>query len=193
MQDLEPYFRWRDYYTAEDDEHSPFFGKVYSELHYTDKIYNYYIHPQWDHIGSPTLYMKILFVDYDEQYAIFEMLGEWNDCITNDIMYLKRDIVDCFTLKGINKFILLCDNVLNFHGSDDCYYEEWWDDIKETDGWIVIANTFDHIMEEMKKTRLQYYVNFGMQFNDLEWHRKTPENVLATVQQRLNMGAKRLG
>jgi hypothetical protein len=192
MHDIEPYYRWRDYYTAEDDDQSPFYGRSYSELNYSDKIYNYYIHPQWDNFGSPTLYMKILFVDYDDGYAIFEFLGEWNDCITNDIMYLKRDIAECFIKHNVTKFILLCDNVLNFHGSDDCYYEEWWDDIKEEDGWVVVVNAFDHVTNEMKRTRLHYYINFGIQYNDIEWHNKLPENVFALVQQRLNIGAKRL-
>ena len=30
---------------------------------YTNTIYNFYIHPQWDDIGSETIYIKILFVD----------------------------------------------------------------------------------------------------------------------------------
>jgi hypothetical protein len=192
MQDIEPFFRWRDYYTAEEDEHSPFFGRQYSELHYVDKIYNYYIHPQWDNIGSPTLYTKLLFVDYDEKYALIELMGEWNDCITNDIMYLKRDIADVLINKGITKFVLFCENILNFHASDDCYYEEWWDDVKEEDGWIAVVNSFDHVTNEMKKARLHYYINFGIQFNDLNWQNKSPENAFNLVQQRLNLGMKAL-
>lgn len=192
MHDIEPYYRWRDYYVASDDKHSPFYGRVYSELHYTEKIYNYYIHPQWDFFGSPTLYMKLLFVDYEEGYAILEFIGEWNDCITNDIMYLKRDVADVLIENGITKFILLCDNVLNFHGSDDCYYEEWWDDIKEAGGWVCLVNTFDHVSDEMKRTRLQYYVNFGRVFNDVEWHRKLPEMLFQEISNRLSMGIRYL-
>ncbi|MBP6398873.1 MAG: hypothetical protein KA340_13400 [Saprospiraceae bacterium] len=192
MHDIEPYYRWRDYYVASDDKHSPFYGRVYSELHYTEKIYNYYIHPQWDFFGSPTLYMKLLFVDYEEGYAILEFIGEWNDCITNDIMYLKRDVADVLIENGITKFILLCDNVLNFHGSDDCYYEEWWDDIKEAGGWVCLVNTFDHVSDEMKRTRLQYYVNFGRVFNNVEWHRKLPEMLFQEISNRLSMGIRYL-
>ncbi len=192
LHDIEPYYRWRDYYVASDDKHSPFYGRVYSELHYTEKIYNYYIHPQWDFFGSPTLYMKLLFVDYEEGYAILEFIGEWNDCITNDIMYLKRDVADVLIENGITKFILLCDNVLNFHGSDDCYYEEWWDDIKEAGGWVCLVNTFDHVSDEMKRTRLQYYVNFGRVFNDVEWHRKLPEMLFQEISNRLSMGIRYL-
>jgi hypothetical protein len=192
LHDIEPYYRWRDYYVASDDKNSPFYGRVYSELHYTEKIYNYYIHPQWDFFGSPTLYMKLLFVEYEEGYAILEFIGEWNDCITNDIMYLKRDVADVLIENGITKFILLCDNVLNFHGSDDCYYEEWWDDIKEAGGWVCLVNTFDHVSDEMKRTRLQYYVNFGRVFNDVEWHRKLPEMLFQEISNRLSMGIRYL-
>ena len=192
MHDIEPYYRWRDYYIASEDKRSPFYGREYSELHYTDKIYNYYIHPQWDFFGSPTMYMKILFVDYDDGYAIFEFIGEWNDCITNDISFLKREIADVFIDEGISKFILLCDNVLNFHGSDDCYYEEWWDDISSDGGWICIVNAFDHVINEMKRTRLQYYINFGVEFNDVNWHNKLPEMVYQEISDRLVNGPKYL-
>jgi len=47
MQDIEPYYRWRDLYIADEDELSPFYGREYSEFEYTNTIYNYYIHPQW--------------------------------------------------------------------------------------------------------------------------------------------------
>ena len=94
MHDIEPYYHWRDWYIASEDERSPFFGRQYSEFEYTNKIYNYYIHPQWDDFGSSTLYIKLLFADYDEGFAILELIGEWNDCISNDVMYLKREVAD---------------------------------------------------------------------------------------------------
>ena len=47
---------------------------------------------QWDDFGSSTLYIKILFADYDGGFAIIELIGEWNDAINNDIMLLKRDM-----------------------------------------------------------------------------------------------------
>lgn len=192
MHDIEPYYRWRDYYITSEDERSPFYGKVNSELHYTDTIYNYYIHPQWDYFGSPTMYMKILFAEYDDQFAIIELIGEWNDAINNDIMFLKRDILDHLINEGIIKFIILCDNVLNFHSSDDCYYEELWEDIGDKDGWLVLVNTYDHVSNEMKKARLQYYINFGFQFNDVEWHTKDPDNLFVEINNRLKLGQRYL-
>ena len=38
MHTLEPYWKWRDYYTAEEDEKSPFYGREYSEFEFSDKI-----------------------------------------------------------------------------------------------------------------------------------------------------------
>lgn len=175
MHDIEPYYKWRQYYIAAEDKKSIYFGKQYSEFTYHTKVYNYFIHPQWDSFGSQTLYAKVIFADYEEGYAFIELIGEWNDCLNNDIMFLKRKLADTLIDRGISKFILLCDNVLNFHGSDDSYYEEWWDDIKEEDGWLIILNTREHITAEMEKLRLQYYANLGPHFMDIAWRKSNPK------------------
>lgn len=192
MHDIEPYHRWRDYYIAEEDDQSPFYERTYDEFNYTHKVYNYYIHPQWDEFGSDTLYTKLLFVDYDEGYAILEFIGEWNDCIHNDIMYLKRDVIDILLKKGIYKYILICENVFNFHGDEDDYYAEWYEDVSEERGWICILNTLDHVTDEMKTARLHHYVNFGDAFAHLNWRPLLPKTVLQLVETVMNSGMKRL-
>ena len=93
MHDIEPFYNWRHIYVAEEDSLSPFFGRTYSEFEFSQTVYNYYIHPQWDDFGSKTLYLKILFVEHEQHFAIIELLGEWNDAIENDIMELKREIM----------------------------------------------------------------------------------------------------
>ena len=175
MHDIEPYFNWRAYYSAEVDQKSPFYGQTYSEFQFSNKVYNYFIHPQWDSMGSPTLYIKIIFVDYEENFAFIELIGEWNDCLNNDVMFLKRYIVDVLIKNDITKYILLCDNVLNFHSSDNCYYEEWWDDIKDEGGWICIVNTLDHVLDEMEDVRIQHYCNIGEIYQDINWRKKSPK------------------
>lgn len=92
MHDIEPFYNWIKLYSSQSDERSPFYGREYSEFEFSQTIYNYYIHPQWDFFGSNTLYIKIIFIDYEEGYAIIEMIGEWNDAINNDIMWLKREV-----------------------------------------------------------------------------------------------------
>ncbi|MBC8172333.1 MAG: hypothetical protein H7X71_00380 [Chitinophagales bacterium] len=172
MQNIEPYYSWREYYESEQDEESPFYGRQYSEFEYSSTIYNYFIHPQWDEFGSSTLYLKVLFADYDQQFVIIEFIGEWNDALHNDIMYLKRDVIDVFLKRGIKKFILIGENVLNFHSSDDCYYEEWFEDID--DGWIAALNFREHVEDEMIAAHIDQYVLLGAPFNTINWRKFKP-------------------
>jgi hypothetical protein len=191
MHDIEPFYRWRDKYVADQDERSPFYGRTYSEFMFSNKVYNYFIHPQWDEFGSPTLYMKVIFADYEEGFAIMELIGEWNDGVTNDIMYLKREVVDAMANEGITKFILVCENVLNFHGSDDCYYEEWYEDVADEHGWICFVNTLNHVADEMRDTQLQQYVNFGEQFNDINWRPHKPKLFFKVIEAMVHGELKR--
>ncbi len=192
MHDIEPFYKWRDSYVASEDDRSPFYGRTYSEFAYSQKIYNYFIHPQWDEFGSATLYMKILFVDYDDKFAIIELIGEWNDCLQNDVMYLKRNIVDELTPLGINKFIVVCENVLNFHGSDDCYYEEWLEDIAEDRGWVCFLNLNKHVEEEMLLSGIQHYINIGDQFNDVNWRLLKPRLLNQSIELMIKEGVKKI-
>ena len=178
MHDIEPYFRWRGDYIADEDPKSPFYGRLYSEFEYSNKIYNHYIHPQWDEFGSLTLYTKILFVDYEEQFAIFEMIGEWNDAIYNDIMYFKRNLINELIDESIFKYIIICDNVLNFHASDDSYYEEWYEDIKDAGGWIVGINFLFQAIDDFKSARITHYVTFMDVDN---WRTLKPEHFYQQV------------
>jgi hypothetical protein len=158
MQNIEPYYNWRHLYTAEEDPKSPFYGRIYSEFEFNQTVYNYYIHPQWDFFGSKTLYLKLLFIDYEQGYAIIELLGEWNDAIENDIMTLRRDITDNLQDEGITKFIIIAENVLNFHSSDADYYEEWREQLQDEGGWVVVLNMPEQSQYDFKKARLTNYV-----------------------------------
>ncbi|HND87575.1 MAG TPA: hypothetical protein PK971_04565 [Saprospiraceae bacterium] len=195
MHDIEPHFIWRDRYTAAQDERSPFFGREYSEFDYTHQLYNFYLHPQWDEFGSSTLYGKLLFVDYEEGYALIELIGEWNDTLHNDIMYLKRYVADPLMAAGISKFVLFCEHVLNFHASpDDDYYAEWSEEVTEEGGWIALINTRQHVMEEMHEARLQLYTHFGEEYNDINWRtQKQPQLAFSLIEALVNGRVKRLG
>ena len=107
MHDLEPFYNWRHRYSAEEDERSPFFGTEHSEFEFTNAVYDHAIHPQWDAFGSETLYLKVLFTDYDAGVTIIELIGEWNDLLGNDVMFLKRDLIEPMMSHGIDKFILI--------------------------------------------------------------------------------------
>lgn len=181
MHFIEPYFNWRHLYIASEDSLSPFYDREYSEFEFTDRIYNFLIHPQWDNIGSRTLFTKILFSDYEEGFAILEFIGEWNDAIENDIMTLKRNVIEEMMQHGITKFILIGENVLNFHYSDDCYYEEWFDEVE--DGWIALVNFHDHVISEFEKARVDHYFVMGGDLEDIEWRTSTPSQLYERVEE----------
>lgn len=123
-------------------------------------------------MGSSTLYLKILFADYRERFAVIELLGEWNDVLYNDVMYLKRNIAEPMMAEGINKFIIIGEHVMNFHADANDYYEEWFDELE--DGWIVGLNFRDHVINEFSRARLDYYIAFMGGFASFNWRRLTP-------------------
>ena len=178
MHTIEPYYNWLDQYTSEEDERSPFYGREYDEFQYSTKIYNYYIHPQWDGFGSTTLYTKILAADYDRSFAILEFIGEWNDCINNDVMFLKRDLIDALIREGIHKFILIGENILNMHSSEDDYYEEWYEDLIEEGGWTMVLGLRDHVIEEWNTAGINRYFHYGEKYNSIPWRKFNPHQLV---------------
>jgi hypothetical protein len=188
MHEIEPHYNWLQYYDAAQDELSPFYGKEYNYDQYSEAIYGYYIDPSWDSFGSETLFVKILFADYDRGYAILEFIGEWNDTLYNDIMLLKRNLIEQLSIHGINKFVLIGENIFNFHGSSDDYYEEWFDEVEE--GWIAAVNFPDFIRSEFERYKLDAYINMGGTLQIPQWRTLHParffELVDLLIQRRLN-------
>ncbi|MBL0310713.1 MAG: hypothetical protein IPP77_13875 [Bacteroidetes bacterium] len=189
MHEIEPYHYWRDYYISAEDKLSPFYNRRYSEMEFSNQIYNYLIHPQWDFFGSSTLYCKILFADYEQGFAVIELIGEWNDAVHNDIMEMKRGLIDPLIENGIVRFVIIAENVLNFHHSDELYYEEWYDDIKDDGGWVVIFNLRKHLLVEMQKIRLHHYININENYSDILWRKFKPMDLLDLAE---NLLLKRL-
>jgi hypothetical protein len=195
MHDIQPYANWLPYYDPALDTRSPFYGKEYNYDVYSETIYGYYIDPAWDYIGSETLYIKILFADYQKSFVIIEFIGEWNDAIHNDIMHLKRNVIDLLISEGINKFILIGENIMNFHGSDDSYYEEWFDETIEPvgenePGWIAAVSFPAFIRQEFERYRIDQYINMGGTLEIERWRTLQPKPffdlVDKLIQRRLN-------
>lgn len=183
MHDIEPFYNWRYLYTAEEDNRSPFYGRKYSEFEFSHTIYNFYIHPQWDEFGSRTLYMKILYADYEQNFTIIELIGEWNDAIENDIMTLKRDVVDHLFAEGITKYILITENVLNFHSGDREYYQEWFEEVTDADGWIVAINMPEATQYDFRKKKLNYYIELRESPN---WRIYKPDDFFYQINEELS-------
>jgi hypothetical protein len=183
MHDIEPFYNWRHIYIADEDKKSPFYGRTYSEFEFTQTVYNYYIHPQWDDFGSRTLYLKIIYVDYELNFAIIEMIGEWNDAIENDIMEFKREVIDKLYAESITKFILITENVLNFHSSDKEYYEEWFEQVTDENGWIVALNMPEATQYDFKKKKLNYYIEL---MELIDWRVYKPYHLFKKIDDELS-------
>jgi hypothetical protein len=107
------------------------------------------------------------------------MIGEWNDAIENDIMIFKRNIIEPMMEEGINKFILIGENVLNFHYSDDCYYEEWFEEVEE--GWIALVNFQEHVIREFERIHVDQYFVMGGELEEIEWRTYQPHHFFKRV------------
>ena len=69
---------------------------------------------------------------------------------------------------------------MNFHYSDDCYYEEWFEDIE--DGWIAALNFREHVLEEFKSANIDSYFLLGGQLNMVNWRTLTPSNLFKKIE-----------
>ena len=174
MHELEPFYKWEGLYSASEDERSPFFGQTYQEFDIS--LYDHVLHPAWDYIGSETLYVKVLFADYEKGFSIIELLGEWNDTLHNDIMHLKRNLIDHQLTEGIRKFLLIGENVLNFHGLEDDYYQEWYEECEE--GWIVCMGFREFIHREWSKYGLDAYMSWGGNLEIDNWRTLSPQRLI---------------
>jgi len=158
VHDIEPYYNWRGYYVASEDPYSPFFEREYSEFEFSSKIYNYYIHPQWDSFGSQTLFMKVLYCHYDHGFAVIEFIGEWNDLLYNDIMFLKREVI---------------------------YYEEWFEDVNDREGWIALMNIREHVQEDISSANIDSYFVLGGKLNEVKWRTMNPDQLFESVERHV--------
>ena len=63
--------------------------------------------------------------------------------------------------------------MLNFHGSDDSYYKEWFEEME--DGWITAINSRNFILEEMNNYNIDSYFNSGGELDILNWRTMKPQ------------------
>ena len=185
MHDLEPYGRWLYLYDQSQDRLSNFYGQETPEMGY-HLLYDHVIHPDWRSMGSDTLYFKILYVDDSLGFSVIELIGEWNDLIGNDIMWLKRELIDPLLARGIDKYILMGENVLNYHGDEDSYYQEWAEESAE--GWVIGIGFREHILDEWARLGFSRYFLFGEDWNDPMWRTRHPLQLYWAVSVRLFPG-----
>jgi hypothetical protein len=95
-------------------------------------------------------------------------------------MFLKRNVIEALEEQGVNKFILIGENVMNFHADDDSYYQEWFDELE--DGWIACINFREHVLLEFEKASLDYYMAMGGKFNDISWRTADPMKLYVIIE-----------
>ena len=181
MHQLEPFYRWEGLYNASEDPRSPFYGEVHDS--YELSLYDHVIHPAWDYIGSETLFVKVLYADYERKFTVIELLGEWNDTLHNDVMHLKRNLIDLQLAEGINRFLLIGENVLNFHGLEDDYYQEWYEETEE--GWIVAMGFRDYIHSEWNKYGIDAWMSWGGKLELENWRSLSPAGLLHSTESEM--------
>jgi hypothetical protein len=113
---------------------------------------------------------------------VIELFGEWNDAIENDIMNLKREVIDKFFEFGITKFILIAENVLNFHSGDKDYYEEWFEEVTDANGWIACLNMPEQTQYDFRKAKLNRYIELIELGN---WRTYKPFHLFTLIDQQI--------
>jgi ribosomal protein L30E len=99
-------------------------------------------------------------------------------------MLLKRDIGDELMKQGLTKFIFIAENVLNFHSSDNEYYKEWAEELREETGWIIVLNMPPATQQDFIRKKLQYY----MELMDLpEWRSYKPYHLFKKIDADMQM------
>ena len=82
---------------------------------------------------------------------------------------------------GIRKFVLIGENVLNFHYSDDAYYEEWFEDVMDEEGWIVMLNFREHVLKEFEDAGINHYFLSGSGLENISWRAQNPEKIAGEI------------
>jgi hypothetical protein len=74
---------------------------------------------------------------------------------------------------GIDKYILIGENILNFHADITDYYEEWLEEVP--DGWMAFLNLRPHVLDELSSYGLDQFFVLGGQLDAFNWRTKKPE------------------
>ncbi len=183
LRDIEPFFGWLQWYNTENDPRSPFYEVEHNLFYYDRSINEIPAHPLWDDIGSESLLIKILYADYQAAYAIIELFGEWNDLFENDFRLLAENCLTYLVDQGINRFILVCENVFHAYLDSDDYYQAMQDELE--DGWICILQARDSVKEEMEAYGITPYFYWNGILDELPWRRFKPFQLFHIVEGRM--------
>lgn len=185
FQHLEPFDGWLLLYSHDRDPYSPFHEVEHSLFEYNRHIYTFEAHPLWDTIESESLLVKILYAQYDDGYAILELLGEWNDLHDNDFRLLWENCLHPLVVSGISRFILICENVFHIYPDADDYYQQATEALEDDEGWICLLRARPHVLQEMEAYGIGQYLFYSPHLEALRWRKLKPWEVYTQVRDQL--------
>ena len=183
--DIEPYFGWLNLYHHEQDPNSPFHEVEHNQFYFDRSINNIPAHPLWDHFGSESLLLKILFIDYEKGFAIIELFGEWNDLFLNDFKLLAENCLTYLIDAQVHKFILICENVFHMYLEGDDYYQALAEELEE--GWLCALRLREEAKEEMEAYGIAPYFYWNAQLDEFAWRTLKPHQLFQLVDRRMRM------
>ena len=74
--------------------------------------------------------------------------------------------------------MLIGENILEFFADGNEYYEEWYDDVKDSGGWIMALNFREHILDEMQQANIHHYIHVSEQYADISWRKYKPNHLI---------------
>jgi len=72
--------------------------------------------------------------------------------------------------------------VLNFHSGDKDYYQEWYEEVSEENGWIVALNMSEATQYDFKRRKLNYYIEL---MEIIEWRTYRPYHLFKKIDDEL--------
>ncbi|RMG67819.1 MAG: hypothetical protein D6722_12605 [Bacteroidetes bacterium] len=179
LRDIEPFYGWLHFYSHDRDPYSPFHEVEHNLFQYDRSINAIPAHPLWDDIASESLLVKILYVHYGQGYAIIELFGEWNDLYDNDFKLLSENCLTYLVDRGVDKFILICENVFHAYLDADDYYQAMWEELDH--GWICALRLREEVREEMTQYGIDAYFYWNDTLDELRWRQVRPQELYALV------------
>jgi len=101
-------------------------------------------------------------------------------------MLFRKNVIEILQQQGITKFLLIGEHIFNFHGDADDYYQEWFEEILEEDGWIVGLNFRDFVIDEMASYNITQYIHMRAPFDGVKWRPYKPELLIEKIDQLFN-------
>jgi len=96
-------------------------------------------------------------------------------------------VLDKFMEEGIFKFILVAENVLNFHSDGKEYYEELSEDVTEKNGWVVCLNMPEQTQYDFNRAHLERFVEL-MELDN--WRTYKPYHLFKKIDNELSLRLK---